>query len=78
MTNFKMNYPYPKKAIVKHQNTYKDGGTKTYRVTNFDEIGLKFIYQDFRIRSNSKGKFYTGYPGDEGSVEIVDDFITIE
>ena len=73
-----MNYPYPKKAIVKHQDTYRDGGTKTYRVTNFSEIGLKFIYQDYRICSSSKGKFYTNYPGDEDSVEIVDDFIVIE
>ena len=73
-----MNYPYPKKAIVKHHDTCKDGGTKLYHVTNFDEIGLKFIYQDFRIRSNSKGKFYTNYPGDDDSVEIVDNFIVIE
>lgn len=78
LNNKYMNFPYPKKAIVKHQDTYRDGGTKTYRVVNFDEIGLKFIYQDFRIRSTSKGKFYTGYPSDEGSVEIVGDFITIQ
>ena len=73
-----MNYPYPKKAIVKHQDTCRDGGTKTYSVTNFDEIGLKFIYQDYRIRSSGKGKFYTDYPGDEGSVEILKEFIIVE
>lgn len=67
-----------KKAIVKHQDTYRDGGTKTYRVTNFNEIGLKFIYQDFRLNSNAKGKFYTDYPGDEGSVEILKEFIVVE
>jgi hypothetical protein len=73
-----MNYPYPKKSIVKYEDTYKDGGTKTYRVTNFDEIGLKFIYQDFRLNSNAKGKFYTGYPGSEGAVEILKEFIVVE
>ena len=76
--NFKMNYPYPKKAIVKHQDTYRDGGTKTFRVINEEEIGLKYIFQDFRIRSTSKGKFYTGYPGEEDSVEIVHQFIHIQ
>jgi len=73
-----MNYPYPKKARIKHQDTYRDGGTKTYTVINFDEIGLKFIYQDFRIGSNAKGKFYTDYPGDEGSVEILKEFVIVE
>jgi hypothetical protein len=73
-----MNYPYPKKAIVKHQDTYRDGGTKIFRVENSEEIGLKFIYQDFRIRSTSKGKFYTDYPSDSGAQEILDSFLEIQ
>jgi hypothetical protein len=73
-----MNYPYPKKAIVKHQDTYRDGGTRTFRVENSEEIGLKFIYQDFRIRSTSKGKFFTNYPSDSGATEIVESFIEIQ
>lgn len=72
-----MNYPYPKKAIVKHQDTYKDGGTKTFRVINEEEIGIKFIYQDFRIRSTTKGKFYTDYPSDSGAQEIINSFLEI-
>ena len=73
-----MNYPYPKKAIVKYQDTYLDGGTKIFRVMNEDEIGLKSIYQDFRILSTSKGKFYTEYPGESGSQEIVNCFLEIQ
>lgn len=73
-----MNYPYPKKSIVKHQDTYRDGGTKTYRVINFDEIGLKFIYQDFRMLSSARGKFYTAHPDDKDAVEILKAFIIVE
>ena len=72
-----MNYPYPKKALVKYKDTYRDGGTKTFEVQNSEEIGIKFIFQDFRIRSTSKGKFYTGYPGETESQEIVDSFIEV-
>lgn len=74
-----MKYPYPKKAkLRKSHTTYKDGGTKRYSVSNAGEIGLEFIYQDFRIRSTTKGKFYVGYPGDEGSEEIIDSFVEFE
>ncbi len=73
-----MNYPYPKKAKIKYKTSYKDGGTKMYYVLNKNEIGLDFVFQDFRINSTSKGKFYTNYPGDIDSVEIINSFIEIE
>ena len=73
-----MNYPYPKKAKIKYKTSYKDGGTKMFEVLNKDEIGLDFIFQDFRLGSTSNGKFYTNYPGGENSVEIINSFLVIE
>jgi len=73
-----MNYPYPKKAIIKYVNAYKDGGTKQFEVLNSEEIGIKHIFQDFRLHSTSQGKFFTDYPGGSASVEIIDTFIDIQ
>lgn len=71
-------YPYPKKARLKYKDSYLDGGTKEFKVLNEEEIGLRYIYQDFRLSSTAKGKFYTGYPGYEDSEEIVSSFVEIE
>jgi hypothetical protein len=76
--NLKMNYPYPKKAILKYKGSYLDGGTKEFKVLNEEEIGLKYIYQDFRMLSSARGKFYTAHPDDKDAVEIIDSFIDIQ
>ena len=73
-----MNYPYPKKAKIKYETSFLDGGTKRFIVLNKDEIGLDFVFQDFRLGSTSNGKFYTNYPGDIDSVEIINSFVEIE
>ncbi len=73
-----MNYPYPKKARIKYKGSYLDGGTKEFKVLNEEEIGLKYIYQDFRIGSNAKGKFYTAHPDDKDAVEIISSFVDIQ
>lgn len=72
------SYPYPKKAILRFEDAYLDGGTKRYSVVNSEEIGISNIWQDFRIQSTSKGKFYTGYPGNAFAHEVVDSFLIIE
>lgn len=72
-----MNYPYPLKAILIYEDSYFDGGTRQFRVENYEEIGLKYIFQDYRLQSTSQGKFYTGYPGLSGSQEIITSFIEI-
>ena len=72
-----MNYPYPKKAKLEYISSFKDGGTKQFRVLNMHEIGIGYVYQDFRMLSTSKGKFYTGYPGEKDSTEIIDSFVEI-
>lgn len=72
-----MKYPYPKKAKIKYVTSYRDGGTKQYEVLNSEEIGIKHIFQDFRMCSTSQGKFFTGYPGEKDSVEIIDSFVEI-
>lgn len=71
-------YPYPKKALLKFKEVYKDGGTKLYEVLNSEEIGIKFIWQDFRLQSTSPGKFYTGYPGNAFAEEVISHFLIIE
>jgi len=72
-------YPYPKKAKVKFYDSYKDGGTKIFRVINNQEIGLAEIYQDFRMdATTTRGKFYTSYPGYSGAQEILANFVEIE
>lgn len=73
-----MNYPYPKKALLEYADSYLDGGTKKFKVLNEEEIGLKYIYQDFRIMTTSKGKFFTGYPEYKDSVEIIDSFVIVQ
>lgn len=69
-------YPYPKKAIVKFEDAYLDGGTRCYKVINFDEIGIKHLYQDFRLNTppDAEGKWYTSYPGN-GAIEVVSSFV---
>lgn len=75
-----MRYPYPIKAILltPPREVYKDGGTEEYRVKNADEVGLKYIYKDFRINSKTKGKYFTKYPTDTSGQEIVSSFIIHE
>lgn len=75
-----MKYPYPKKAILKSKasDSYKDGGTLIFNVINKSSVGIEKIYQDFRIHSSSKGKFYTAYPGDKDAEEIIDSFIIFQ
>jgi hypothetical protein len=73
-----MKYPYPKKAILEYKGSYLVGGTKEFKVLNEEEIGLKYIYQDFRIVSTARGKFYTEYPEYKDAVEIIDSFVIIQ
>ncbi len=65
----------PVQISVPAFDAYMDGGTLEFKVLNPEEVGIASVYQDFRLDSTSKGKYYTGYPGYPNSTEIIDNFI---
>ncbi len=46
-----------------------------FKVLNSEEVGIKKVYQDFRLQTTSQGKYYTAYPGSKDSTEIIKHFI---
>ena len=58
-----------------HWTTARDGGTKLFKVFNVEETGISEVYQDFRINSETKGKFFTAYPNSHNAEIIPDENI---
>jgi len=68
------------KFKIKFSAAALDGGTKEFYVVTPKTLVAKYIYQDFRLMSETKGKFFDKYPGDAGAkmldesqIEIVED-----
>jgi hypothetical protein len=47
---------------IEHVSVYKDGGSKRFSFNDGSEI-----YQDFRIRTDTRGDFYSEYPKETSS-----------
>jgi len=55
--------------IQDDRQMFRDGGTIGFSIKNADGQ-IQHLFLDGRIDSTTKGVFYKGYPGSEGSIQL--------
>ncbi len=61
---------------IRQELVYRDGGTTLHIVLEGPLKGQK-VYRDFRIHSETRGKFFDRYPGESGAKILDGEFVSI-